>query len=61
MAQLVRAPARKAGDPGSNPGLGENFSLKLTSQRKVEKTNVFVLNNNMSAVYFFLNKIFIFQ
>ena len=28
--QLVRAPARKAGDPGSNPGPGENFSLKLT-------------------------------
>ena len=29
MAQLVRAQARRAGDPGSNPGLGENFSLKL--------------------------------
>ena len=29
MAQLVRAPARRAGDPGSNPGPGENFSLKL--------------------------------
>ena len=27
--QLVRAPARRAGDPGSNPGPGENFSLKL--------------------------------
>ena len=23
------APARRAGDPGSNPGPGENFSLKL--------------------------------
>ena len=23
------APARRAGDPGSNPGLGKNFSLKL--------------------------------
>ena len=31
VAQLVRAPARKAGDPGSNPGAGENFSLKLTT------------------------------
>ena len=29
MAQLVRAPARRAGDPGSNPGPDENFSLKL--------------------------------
>ena len=29
MAQLVRVPARRAGDPGSNPGPGENFSLKL--------------------------------
>ena len=23
------APVRRAGDPGSNPGPGENFSLKL--------------------------------
>ena len=29
MAKLVRAPAHRAGDPGSNPGPGENFSLKL--------------------------------
>ena len=29
MAQLVRAPERRAGDPGSNPGPGENFYLKL--------------------------------
>ena len=26
---MVIAPARRAGDPGSNPGPGENFSLKL--------------------------------
>ena len=26
---MVIAPARIAGDPGSNPGPGENFSLKL--------------------------------
>ena len=26
---VVIAPARRAGDPGSNPGPGENFSLKL--------------------------------
>ena len=30
MAQLVREPARKVGDPGSNSDSGENFSLKLT-------------------------------
>ena len=32
MAQLVKAPARRAGDPCSNPGPEENFSLKLTKQ-----------------------------
>ena len=26
---MVIAPARRAGDPGLNPGPGENFSLKL--------------------------------
>ena len=26
---VVIAPARRAGDPGLNPGPGENFSLKL--------------------------------
>ena len=26
---MVIAPVRRAGDPGSNPGPGENFSLKL--------------------------------
>ena len=26
---VVIAPARRAGDSGSNPGPGENFSLKL--------------------------------
>ena len=29
VAQLVRVPAHRAGDLGSNPGPGENFSLKL--------------------------------
>ena len=29
MTQLIRAPARKARDPCSNPGPGENFSLKF--------------------------------
>ena len=26
---VVIAPARRTGDPGSNPGPGKNFSLKL--------------------------------
>ena len=29
MAKLIRAPVCRAGDPGSNPGPGENFSFKL--------------------------------
>ena len=28
---LENAPVFKVGDPGFNPALGENFSLKLTS------------------------------
>ena len=27
---VVIAPARRAGDPGSNPGPGENFSRKVS-------------------------------
>ena len=37
MAQLVRAPASKAGDPFSNPGPRENFSLRLTTIRAVKR------------------------
>ena len=29
LGGLVVALVRRAGDPGSNPGLGENFSVKL--------------------------------
>ena len=29
VAQLVRVAAHRAGDPGSNPGPGEKFSLRL--------------------------------
>ena len=32
IAQLVRAPARRSGDPGSNPGPAENLLFKLTTQ-----------------------------
>ena len=40
---MVIAPARRAGDPGSNPGPGEIFSLKLlisTSQIVILKANI---------------------
>ena len=36
MAQLVRAPTRKAGDPSLDPGPGENFFLKLINQYVLE-------------------------
>ena len=29
------APERRAGDPSSNPGPGENFSLKITTHGKM--------------------------
>ena len=32
VVQLVRVPAHRAGDQGQNPGSGENFSVKLTTQ-----------------------------
>ena len=38
---MVIAPAHRAGDPGSNPGPSENFSLKLLISVKV----VFLDNN----------------
>ena len=50
MAQLVREPARRAGDPGSNPGPGENFSLKLLIsiyQMVILKAKIFTTNTNM--------------
>ena len=40
---VVIAPARRAGDPGSNPGPGENFSLKLlisTYHIVIQKTKI---------------------
>ena len=35
MAKLVRAPAHRAGDLGSNPGPGKNFSLNLLTKEKI--------------------------
>ena len=43
----VRAPARRAGDLGSNPGPGENFSLKLL---------IYDLPDGYSQSYIFINK-----
>ena len=37
MAQLVRAPAHRAGDPGSNPGPDEKFSLKLLIKKWLDE------------------------
>ena len=36
---VVIAPARRAGDPGSIPGPGENFSLKLLTENYESHTN----------------------
>ena len=40
---MVIAPARRAGDPGSNPARGENFSFKLT-----RKYNCFSLKKSVT-------------
>ena len=37
---VVIPPARRAGDPGSNPGPGENFSLLLLILIKIVKNNI---------------------
>ena len=39
---VVIAPARRAGDPGSNPGPDENFSHKLFVS---QSTSLLVLSN----------------
>ena len=47
MVQLVRAQARRAGDPGSNPGPGDNFSLKINNTgpaRRVFYTGITAVN-----------------
>ena len=43
---VVLAPARRAGDPVSNPGPGENFSLKLL---------IYDLPDGYSESYIFIN------
>ena len=45
MAQLVRAPTDKAGDPGSNPGPGENYSLKLTNKHIIPAVTLMRIEN----------------
>ena len=39
---MVIAPGRRARDPGSNPGPGENFSLKLLKYSTVHGRTVFL-------------------
>ena len=46
VAKLVRAPARKAGDPGSNPGPGENFSLKINKNYLYFQTSPLSIQKN---------------
>ena len=53
VAQLVRTPACKAADQGLNPGLGENFSLKLTTEGYSEKLNFSQFP--LSFTIFFIN------
>ena len=48
---MVIAPARRAGDPGSNPGPDENFSLKLLK----------LLYMYIMVVYFIKIDIYIFK
>ena len=43
---MVIAPARIAGDPGSIPGPGEDFSLKL-----LININIYIYIYNFSFVY----------
>ena len=40
MAQFVRALARRAGDPGSNPHPRDNFSLKLKQTNKQQENSL---------------------
>ena len=51
MAQLVRAPARRAADPGSNPGPGENFSLKLLKQHFNSNVISFIITEDIFKSY----------
>ena len=52
---MVAAPARKAGDPGSNPGPGDNFSLKLL----ILTCQMVILKSKITYIYcsFFIFKL----
>ena len=45
---MVIAPARRAGDLGSNPGPGENFSLKLL----ISTCQLVILKAKIIYIYF---------
>ena len=48
---MVIAPAHRAGDPGSIPGPGENFSLKLLITNCVTRGQMNILNVNSMHVF----------
>ena len=57
---MVIAPSLRAGDPGLNPGPGENFSLKLSIQvvrLRHMKGDADDDNNNNNNNVFNLNKV----
>ena len=54
---VVIAPARRAGDPGSNPGPGENFSLKLL----ISTCQMVILETKFTFNVDFLNQICYFS
>ena len=47
---VVIAPARRAGDPGSNPGSGENFSLKLL----ISTCQMVILKVKFTYIYIYI-------
>ena len=47
---VVIAPARTAGDPGSNPGPGENFSLKLL----ISTYQIVILKTKIIYIYIYI-------
>ena len=57
---MVIAPARRAGDPGSIPGPGENFSLKLLINStlltpKIMHKIIILIRKNSCSFTIFLN------
>ena len=49
---MVIAPVRRGGDPGSNPGQGEDFSLKLLINNNNKLYKYFNIDNKYSLEQF---------